>query len=364
MSTNVLHLIKGLGPGGAEQLLVNQARASQGGDLDFHVSYLVSWKNHLCAPLAEAGWVTSCLESDRAWDLRWIPRFRQLLLRERIDVVHGHSPLVSAFARLAICTLPKKHRPRSIYTEHNEWGRHRPWTRRLNRLTIGLEDHVIAVSDAVKRSMPASLDVEVLIHGIDIEAVAAQKVHRGAVRHELGIADDEIVIGIVANFRKEKACDVLPEAAAQVTAGNPKVWFVSVGQGPLEAEIRAHHERLGLGDQFLILGYRDDATRVMSAFDIFTLASRHEGLPVSLMDALALELPVVATTVGGIPDALDESNSILIEPGDVAALVAAHTEMAGRARLDAASSGSGAERFDAGAAAATLAEHYREFNES
>ena len=85
----------------------------------------------------------------------------------------------------------------------------------LNRLTVGLEDHVIAVSDAVKRSMPASLDVEVLIHGIDIEAVAAQKVHRGAVRHELGIADDEIVIGIVANFRKEKACDVLPRGRRQ-----------------------------------------------------------------------------------------------------------------------------------------------------
>ena len=97
MSTSVLHLIKGLGPGGAEQLLVNQARVSQEDDLDFHVAYLVSWKNHLCAPLAEAGWVTSCLESDRAWDLRWIPRFRQLLLRERIDVVHGHSPLVSVF---------------------------------------------------------------------------------------------------------------------------------------------------------------------------------------------------------------------------------------------------------------------------
>ena len=265
---------------------------------------------------------------------------------------------------LAIRTLPKKLRPRSIYTGHNEWGRHRPWTRRLNRLTVGLEDHVIAVSDAVKRSMPASLDVEVLIHGIDIEAVAAQKVHRGAVRHKLGIADDEIVIGIVANFRKEKACDVLPEAAAQVTAGNPKVWFVSVGQGPLEAEIRAHHERLGLGDRFLILGYRDDATRVMSAFDIFTMASRHEGLPVSLMDALALELPVVATPVGGIPDALDESNSILVEPGDVGALPAAYTEMAERVELDVIEQAeSGAERFDAHAAAMTLAEHYRELNE-
>ena len=229
VTTRVLHLIKGLGPGGAEQLLVNQARATEADDLVFSVAYLVSWKNHLVGPLSEAGWQAHCLESDRPWDLRWLLGFRRLVNREQIDVVHGHSPLVAAFARLVLRTVPRKRRPRSIYTEHNEWGRHNKWTRRLNRWTIRSEDHLIAVSDAVKQSMPVELDVEVLIHGIDVGAVAAQKVHRTAVRQELGITDDEVVIGIVANFRKEKAYDLLLDAAAQVVAQNPKVRFVSVG---------------------------------------------------------------------------------------------------------------------------------------
>ena len=327
VTTRVLHLIKGLGPGGAEQLLVNQARATEADDLVFSVAYLVSWKNHLVGPLSEAGWQAHCLESDRPWDLRWLLGFRRLVNREQIDVVHGHSPLVAAFARLVLRTVPRKRRPRSIYTEHNEWGRHNKWTRRLNRWTIRSEDHLIAVSDAVKQSMPVELDVEVLIHGIDVDAVAAQKAHRAAVRHELGIADDEVVIGIVANFRREKAYDLLLDAAAHVVAQNPKVRFVSVGQGPLEGEIRSQHERLGLDDRFLILGYREDATRIMSAFDIFTLSSHHEGLPVALMEALALDLPVVATDVGGITTALADATAIVIAPGDSATLASSYVAM-------------------------------------
>ena len=327
MTTRVLHLIKGLGPGGAEQLLVNQAQVTGEVGLNFEVAYLVSWKTHLVTPLNEDGWKTHCLNSDRPWDLRWLLRLRRLVRDNKIDVIHGHSPLVSSFSRIVLRTLPRSRRPRSIYTEHNEWGRHNTWTRRLNRWTIGLEGHVVAVSDAVKQSMPTELDVEVLIHGIDVAAVAAQKAHRDDVRRELGIADDEIVIGIVANFRKEKAYDILLDAAATVVAENPKVRFVSVGQGPLEQEIRAQHQRLGLGDRFLILGYREDATRIMSSFDIFTLSSRHEGLPVALMEALALDLPVVATAVGGIAKALADATAIVIAPGDSATLASSYVAM-------------------------------------
>lgn len=201
-----------------------------------------------------------------------------------------------------------------VYTEHNEWGRHRPWTRRLNRWTIRTEDRVIAVSEGVKATMPTELDVEVLIHGIDVESVAAQRVHRGEVRAELGMGDDEVVIGTVANFRREKAYDVMLAAAAIAVQKDPRIRFVSVGQGPLEQEIREQHGRLGLGDRFQLLGYREDAVRVMSSFDVFTLSSRHEGLPVSLMEAMALGLPVVATDVGGVSAALSAWPSAVVPP--------------------------------------------------
>ena len=78
--------------------------------------------------------------------------------------------------------------------------------------------------------------------------------------------------------------------------------FVAAGRGPLEDELRAQKDRLGLGDRFTFLGYRADAVRVMAAFDVFCLASHYEGLPIALMEALALGLPVVATDVGGVAE--------------------------------------------------------------
>lgn len=356
MTIQVLHLIKGLGPGGAEQLLVNQARATDAGS-SVDVAYLVSWKDHNVGALESAGWSTVCLRSDRAWDLRFVPRLRRLLASGRYDVVHGHSPLVAAITRLVLRTIPKSKRPASVYTEHNEWGRHKSATRSLNRRTIRLENKVLAVSDGVRSSMSADLDVEVLIHGIDLRTVASQRSYRHDVRAELGIQDDEIVIGTVANFRREKAYEIMLEAAASVTDTHPHVRFVSVGQGPLEGEIRAHHERLALGDRFLLLGYRDDATRVMSAFDLFTLSSLHEGLPVSLMDAMALGLPVVATDVGGIAAAVVDWPSALVAPGESAALADAYRTMIDRLPTDPPVDK--AEQFDARVAADALTAIYR-----
>ena len=117
------------------------------------------------------------------------------------------------------------------------------------------------------------------------------------------------------------------------------------------------HERLGLGGRFLILGYREDATRIMSAFDIFTLSSHHEGLPVALMEALALDLPVVATAVGGIPKAVDGWPATLVAPADTSALSLALTEAAHR--FPRQNSGRPLARFDISDAATRLAQLYR-----
>ena len=99
------------------------------------------------------------------------------------------------------------------------------------------------------------------------------------------------------------------------------VRFVAVGQGPQEAETRQLHDDLGLADRVILTGFRDDAVRVMGACDIFTLASKWEGLPVALMEALALGLPVVATEVGGVAEEMhDGVDALLVPPRDPVAL--------------------------------------------
>jgi len=205
-----------------------------------------------------------------------------------------------------------------------------------------------------------------VVHGVDLAAVRAAAAHRTEVRAELGIDDADVVIGIVANFRAEKAYDTLLAAAVEAVAvaADRPLRFVAVGQGPLEADIRALHATSGLGDRFLLTGYRPDAVRVMAAFDVFTLTSRHEGLPVALMDALVLGLPVVATRVGGIPEAVtDGVEGLLVPVDDPVRLAAGYVELAAdperRAAMGAAARRRG-DDFDVARSTARIEAIYRE----
>ncbi len=318
--SKVLWVIKGLGPGGAEKLLVTHARFADHERFQYSAAYFVPWKNQTVPELAEYGVESTCLGTGRDFDIRWVYRLWRYLRKGRFDVVHAHSPQPAAAVRVLVKLLPKKRRPALVYTEHNEWGKHRRSTRWMNQHTMRWAGKAFAVSKGVAWSMKGVEDVEVLYHGIDIEAVRATA-DRSGVREELGIPEDAYVIGTVANLRWEKGYDVLLRVARRllVEGRGRNAWFLCVGQGPLEDELMELHDDFGLGDRFRFLGYREDATRVMSTFDVFCLASRHEGLPVALMEAAALGIAVVATDVGGVGEIVE--SRCLVAPDDDDSLV-------------------------------------------
>ena len=297
-----------------ERLLVNHARFGDRSRFEYHAAYLVERPHNVIPALEELGVPVHDLAGDRLWDPRWSRRLLHLIHTEHIDVVHVHSPLVAAAVRPLLRAIP--HRPTIVYTEHNSWDNYRPGTRLLHGATFRLDDAHVAVSEPASSSPPRWIGprAEVLVHGIDVDHVAAQHAHRADVRAELGIADSTTVIGVVANFRPSKAYPVMLEAAALVLARSDDVVFLIVGQGPLHDDIEALAARLGLGERFRILGFRDDAIRVMAAFDVFALSSDIEGLPVAVMEAKALSLPIVATTVGGLPDAISDGQDGLLVP--------------------------------------------------
>jgi glycosyltransferase involved in cell wall biosynthesis len=322
----VLWVIKGLGPGGAERLLVEHARASRHADLEFEVAYVLDWKTHLVPELAALGVRAHPLGVRREYDLRWIARLGTLLRQEHFDVVHAHSPLVAAATRLLVRAMPRRDRPALVYTEHNRWPSYRTGTRIANQLTYRLDDMHLAVSNDVRESIPSRdrNSIEVVVHGVDVDAVRAELGERDAVRAELGIRPDETLAMTVANLRHGKNYPGLIAAAELVVAHGASVRFAAAGQGPLEAEIRARLAQSPLRDRFQLLGYRDDATRLIAGADLFVLASHHEGLPVTVMEALTLGVPVVAPAVGGLREVVrDGENGLLVEPGDTAAFVAA-----------------------------------------
>jgi glycosyltransferase involved in cell wall biosynthesis len=339
VTRRVLWLSKGLGPGGAERLLVEHAASADHEQFTYEAAYVLDWKQHLVPELEALGVRTRCLGVGNELDPRWSTRLASLLRKGHYDVVHAHSPVAASVARLETRALRPAHRPAFVYTEHNRWPSYRMETRLANQSTFGLNDAVFAVSDDVKESIAARYrdTVEVLVHGVDIERVRAQLATREATRHELGVEDGEALVVTVANLRENKNYPGLIEAAGLVVDRGVSVRFVSAGQGQLADEIAMIHRVSGLGEQFSLLGYRDDTTRLIAAADLFVLASHHEGLPVTVMEALTLGVPVVSTAVGGLPEAVnDEVNGILVPARDPVALADAiqrALEPAAHARL-------------------------------
>jgi glycosyltransferase involved in cell wall biosynthesis len=312
----VFCLIKGLGRGGAELLLLAQVRERDNVRFDYHVAYLTPKKNALVSSFEAAGVGVTCLDATGSAAMNWMGRLRRLLVERDIDVVHAHSPVAATGARVVLRTIPKARRPRIVTTEHNMWQTHVALTRWADALTVGLDDAHLAVSSAVRASLPQRLQArtEVIRHGIDVEAVAAHRADRDDVRRELGL-DGQVVVGTVANLRQTKGWPDLLVAAKQVLDKVEGSSFVAVGQGPMQDEVARLHRHLGLGDRFKLLGYRADAVRVMSGCDVFCLASYHEGLPVAVMEAMVLGLPIVATDVGGVSELVaDRLHGRLVPP--------------------------------------------------
>lgn len=318
----VLWLAKGLGPGGMERLLVNHARVGDRERFSYRAAHVVDRPDSVVPELEELGVPCTRLGVDRPWP----QDLRRLIREERIDVVHTHSPLPAAVAR-SLCAAARPARPH-VYTEHNTWDCYVRTTRLANAVTYPLDAATFAVSNDARRSVPAPLRrrVEVLTHGIDLEAARSHRAEREPARAELGLTERDVLVLTVAHLRVEKGYDVLLRAARDVVDRHAEVVFASVGHGPLEDELRRAHARSGLGGRFRFLGFRPDVGRLLAAADVFCLASRQEGLPVAFMEATAMGVPTVATAVGGLVDHVREgpdSPGVLVPPDDPAALGAA-----------------------------------------
>jgi L-malate glycosyltransferase len=312
----VLWLIKGLGPGGAETLLSMIAEVRDRSAFEYEIAYLLPWKDAMVADLETKGIAVHCLNGTKEWNPRWALRLRRLLSAGRFDIVHVHSPYVAGVARLVVRSIPRSRRPKMVSTEHVPWWSYARPTRILNALTFSLDDAHLTVTRATQASIPARLrrDVRVVLHGVFVDRIRRQRRFRDEVRAELGVLPEEVLVGTVANYRAQKGYPDLLRAAKRVIDQGLPARFVAIGQGPLEEDIRGLHRELDLGDRLILTGYRADATRILAGCDIFFLASLYEGLPVALMEALALGLPVVVTDVEGIREVVTDGVEAILAP--------------------------------------------------
>lgn len=253
-------------------------------------------------------------------DLRLIIRLAGLIRRRGIDLVHAHGPMAYFHSAVAarLAGVP------SVYTEHGrDWQAIRPTVRWSELVASRLTSKVVAVSDDTRLQMQRCLKTgpaktEVIVNGVeDISGATGLK---GA----LGLPDSSLVVGFVGRISPEKGPLYLVEAAGRVLSQRPEARFVFIGEGESRTACEQRGRSLGIGASMLFTGYRTDARRLLPSLDVCVLPSLREGTPLALLEAMAASRPIVASCVGGIPEAVRHGESgLLVAPGDVAALAEA-----------------------------------------
>ncbi|MCH1867667.1 glycosyltransferase [Nocardioides sp. CFH 31398] len=260
--------------------------------------------------------------------LRSVVALARQLRASGTDVVVARGYSAELVGRVA-ATLARV--PRSVVWVHNcgsltPRGRLRALA---DRLLDPVTDAYFGVAD---RQVPYLVDelgypeakVRVLHNGVDVDAFGRPEdlAARDAVRADLGLAPDDVAIGILAALRPEKEHELLLAAVRRVVAVVPRARLVVVGDGDRRAELEARAAALGLGDAVVFAGYRSDVPQVLAALDVSTLASSAvECFPISLLEAMATGLPAVCTDVGGVAEILvDGETGFLVASRDEAAL--------------------------------------------
>jgi len=308
----VLVAVKGLGIGGAEMLIVESAKVWDRDRYDYHVAYALPWKDQLVGPLTNLGIPVECIGGSRGMTPPSWMRLRRHAKAIGASLLHVHLPAMGAVAR-AVSPAPV------IYTEHNVASSYRLPVRIVNRITYGRNAAVTAVSQAVADSIAGYPGPEAKVVSNGVSCEVPESTARAA-REELGIDPGTPLVVHVGNIRPHKGHANLVEAVRRLVDLVPEVRVVSIGgeknDGDL-ARVRGLAEEAGIAASLAFLGRRPDALSFVAACDVFANPSDFEGLPVAVLEAMALERPVVATAVGGVPAIVqDDVTGLLVPPKD------------------------------------------------
>lgn len=247
------------------------------------------------------------------------------LKKQKVDIIHTHSSKAGIIHRLAARLAGV---PVIIHTVHG-WSfnyRMNPLIRFfyifLEKLADSVTDKLITVTmldtDKGLRHRIGNPAKYLTIHSsIDIGKYRKPDKPVSDIRAELGILDNELVIGTVSRMDQQKAPIEFMKVAKAINSEYPEIKFLFVGDGDLRNSVEKFIIDNGLQDKVILTGTRSDINNMLAVMDIFILTSLWEGLPRVFSQAMAAGLPIVATRVDGAPEAVIEGkNGFLVDPGD------------------------------------------------
>ena len=325
----ICQVVHSLHIGGAELLVTELSRALR--DRFRFVFACLDGDGPLAEQLRGEGHLVEVLNRRAGIDWRCGRRLARFLREENVAAVHAHQYAPFFYSLLA---RGLGQQPPIVFTEHGRQHPDHPRYKRIvcNRLLLRSHDRVIAVGEAVRSALianegiPASR-VEVLFNGVRLEpyrAASSNPALRAVVRRELGLSDSDFVVIQVARLNELKDHATAARTIARTTHQAANIRWLVVGDGEQRGALEAAVQDHGIGHVTKLLGTRRDVPRLLAAADACLLSSISEGIPLTLIEAMAARLPVVSTDVGGVAEVVVPEVTGLLAPSGDDALLADH----------------------------------------
>ncbi len=317
---NILFVLSALNNGGAEMLVIRLCKYLD--KTRFNVSICsLSSQGALQDLISNYKIPLFILEKKEGRDFSIVKKLKDIIIENEIDIVHTHNqgPLIySVLASL----LGKRHK--LVHTEHINMMQEYSYSRKncyynkfLYRFLDGFVSIANHLTECVLEQFPRLTKKTVTIRNcVDMSRfdVAASGEN---LREKLGLAEDSVLLGNISALRRQKDHGTMLRAMVQVARHDKTSYLVIAGDGECAGELKTQAEELGLNGRVFFLGYRADIENLLCQFSLFLLTSLYEGLPLCLLEAMAMRCPVVATDVTGTNELVrDGETGILVPAGD------------------------------------------------
>jgi len=314
----VAHVVLSLRPGGLERVVLQLVERMDRTRFDPIVVALEE-PGDLAPELDRLGVPLHVFPRKRGLDVQVLSDLANLFEEKRIALVHTHNPSPHVYGSFAASIVRHRGtlRPTVVHTKH---GRNHPDDGRrvmVNRVAAAFSDRVVAVSDDARK---VALEVEriephrlvMIRNGVDTARVCPG--NGVTIRQTLGVPEDAFHIGCVARLSPEKDHATLLLAFSMLRTKLPQARLTLVGDGVLRKELEGLSEQLVVREAVNFVGFTNEVASLLPSFDVFALASRTEGTSLTLLEAAAAALPIVATRVGGNAEIVVDGESGLLVP--------------------------------------------------
>jgi glycosyltransferase involved in cell wall biosynthesis len=319
MGVRVLHVTPSLAPYGAERIAAGLALGMNRERFQTIVVSLFGPQRDSLAPALEASGIPVVhLNKRRGLDVRMLRKFATVMDEFRPHLVHTNNYV------LRYTLLPSLSRkvPVLVHTLHNVADREVDLAGRLlQRWAFRGRVHPVSIAEEVSTSFEKTYRLPrptLIRNSIEVERFSQAAAGRETWRMKEGFSPDDLIYVSVARLDRQKNHATLLKAFAAGPALISSTKLLLAGEGPLKAELEKTARRLNIVDRVFFLGHREDVPALLGAADVFTLASLWEGNPLSVMEAMAAGVPVVASAVGGVPELVENgTHGLLPMAGDV-----------------------------------------------